>query len=632
MTAASKSNGSSGCGCAGTPSYTTSGSPVATNGGCTCKECCDVCQDQGFARPHFFAGQLLTEEDLEQLTQYVVGKNRLHNQRLWGDGVVCGLDVKNHPCGGGQVIVEPGYALDCCGNDVVLPCSKTLDINAMVRKLREKMLGYDCGDPCDETTTSSDTVVVQGTAAGVAERVVINPKDPRPKEPLQQGRRYGLYLFYCEQKTDPVTPYSTAESCGSQTCVETRIREGFGFDLRCWKPPAGSADIGSRLCDCLKTAAESEALEGDAKLVERQAVLMRDGIQAMEKGAPAFQVETMSAAIEELKSALPTAANKTMDADMVRRLTEAVRSTASETARYYTTDAASRPTAKAAGVSTAQELLAQAAKVLATPEAATVTAQMSEIERSYSAAVAENASQVAKPLDVEASKRAEIVALAGGLVYTPDLEDKVAAAAGKATDLFAAAAEPPVKVVTMALKSKQTTALTIDRMREVLDTTETSASALRKSAGKCICGSANPPCQPCDDPGVLLAMIEVKDCEVIDICSLVRKWVITPVALRYWAPQVGLLGQYLALNCCEGLQNVYRGTDELKALEARMKNSTVVRGLARLIQPEIMAMVKACLIEGGRQARTPADVKQEAVQEIAEVQKRAQVRPKQPGK
>ena len=82
------------------------------------------------------------------LTGYVTAKDRLHNRYLFGAGVVCGLRVTCDPCGGGTVSVQPGYALDCCGNDLVLACPATLDINTMIRDLRAARLGKDCGDPC----------------------------------------------------------------------------------------------------------------------------------------------------------------------------------------------------------------------------------------------------------------------------------------------------------------------------------------------------------------------------------------------------------------------------------------------------------------------------------------------------
>jgi hypothetical protein len=101
---------------------------------------------QGIVRPRFFAGQLLTEDDLQLLSDYVGQKNRLHNRHLFGAGVVCGLEVTCDPCGDGRVIVQPGYALDCCGNDLTLSCPQVVDLNALVRKLRKD----DCVDPCPE--------------------------------------------------------------------------------------------------------------------------------------------------------------------------------------------------------------------------------------------------------------------------------------------------------------------------------------------------------------------------------------------------------------------------------------------------------------------------------------------------
>src|SRR5512147_266624 len=110
--------------------------PSAAESTCACG-CQDAgqctCSSEGaFIRPQFFAGQLLTEEDLLLLNQYVVEKNRLHNRYLFGEGVACGLEVVEHPCEPRKVIVNPGYALDCCGNDIVVPCPVELDIQVLI--------------------------------------------------------------------------------------------------------------------------------------------------------------------------------------------------------------------------------------------------------------------------------------------------------------------------------------------------------------------------------------------------------------------------------------------------------------------------------------------------------------------
>ena len=123
------SGGGAGCGCGGACGSGTVPANLAAT---------------AFVRPKFFAGQLLTEDDLSALTAYITAKERLHNRYLFGAGVVCGLWVSCDPCGGSTVTVQPGYALDCCGNDLVLPCAATLDVNAMIRDLRAAPADREC--------------------------------------------------------------------------------------------------------------------------------------------------------------------------------------------------------------------------------------------------------------------------------------------------------------------------------------------------------------------------------------------------------------------------------------------------------------------------------------------------------
>ncbi|HSF43581.1 MAG TPA: hypothetical protein VLT87_27555 [Thermoanaerobaculia bacterium] len=113
---------------------------------CTGLECLE--------RPRFFSGQLLTESELNSLEQYVLAKNRLHNLHHHGWGVVCGLEVTCHECDG-WVTVHPGYAIDSCGNDVVV--CKPDDFNVMeeIRRCKEARKKDDCYCPpgrkdCDE--------------------------------------------------------------------------------------------------------------------------------------------------------------------------------------------------------------------------------------------------------------------------------------------------------------------------------------------------------------------------------------------------------------------------------------------------------------------------------------------------
>lgn len=86
--------------------------------------CCPACTTlQCLDRTRFFAGQLLTEADLNNEQSYWLAKSRLHNRFLHGWGVVCGLQVVCSECDG-WVTVKTGYAIDPCGNDVIV-CQET---------------------------------------------------------------------------------------------------------------------------------------------------------------------------------------------------------------------------------------------------------------------------------------------------------------------------------------------------------------------------------------------------------------------------------------------------------------------------------------------------------------------------
>ncbi|MBV7266237.1 hypothetical protein [Erythrobacter ani] len=118
---------------------------------------CQPCPDCGglecLCRPRFFAGQLLTEKDLNRLDQYMTAKHKLHNRHLHGSGVVCGLIASCDPCGD-NVNVSPGYALSPCGEDIVVCEPDTVDICALIARCRNND-GPDCRpyanhDQCDE--------------------------------------------------------------------------------------------------------------------------------------------------------------------------------------------------------------------------------------------------------------------------------------------------------------------------------------------------------------------------------------------------------------------------------------------------------------------------------------------------
>jgi hypothetical protein len=95
---------------------------------------CPVCGGlECLCRPRFFAGQLLSEEDLRALDHYIIEKNRLHNRYLHGSGVVCGLQVICHECKG-WVTIKSGYAIDPCGNDIIVCQDYSFDLCAKIQE------------------------------------------------------------------------------------------------------------------------------------------------------------------------------------------------------------------------------------------------------------------------------------------------------------------------------------------------------------------------------------------------------------------------------------------------------------------------------------------------------------------
>lgn len=119
----------------------------------TCPECGGL---ECLCRPRFFAGQLLTDEDLNRLDHYIVAKNKLHNRYLFGWGVVCGLEVVCSPCN--MVSVRPGYAISPCGEDIIVCKETSVDIcsliNACRKPQRDPCAPIDASqkDPCSDTT------------------------------------------------------------------------------------------------------------------------------------------------------------------------------------------------------------------------------------------------------------------------------------------------------------------------------------------------------------------------------------------------------------------------------------------------------------------------------------------------
>jgi len=519
MSSQSMTRTSSPCGCCGGSQGHASTSGCGCGGGCGTGDC----HGGPYVRPRFFAGQLLTEEDLQALGDYVVAKNRLHNRHFFGQGVVCGLEVTCHPCGGGKVTVHPGHALDCCGNDIVLSCPQTFDVNAMVRDLRQRLLGgYDCGDPCSSTTGKEEGKEKTGR------------------------RQYCLYVRYCEDLTDPVSPYATDEPCGSGGCEPTRVREGLRFELRCRDdaaPPKGMID---RVLACLGDAAQLERLSGSLLAIDR-IDRQSAAASALDRGSHAFESEALARSVEAVEVSAKTAAERP-SGDNVRQAFSDVAVLTRHMERFNALGEAEREALRQSQPEL-DRTLEQVAPALAQIQESVVP-RLDEtaptlLEKSFARGVLERAGAVSG----RGAGRAHVVAWTDFSVSVDDtlceLRETLLDRLDGSPDLARCELRRKVQAIDIQCPPGNTPLSSEARSRASRALVEAWVSYWQD----CVCRALLPPCPPCEDPGVLLACLDVEGCEVVKVCNLERTFVLTAVALRYWL-SLHWVGEILEKLCC----------------------------------------------------------------------------------
>ncbi len=95
----------------------------------------------GLTRARYFDGMVLTQADLESEQRYWMLKRRLTNRAL-GTGVVWGLRV-GWDANRRSFALGPGYALDCCGNDLVVECATEVAESQLLGTADPKLLPVD---------------------------------------------------------------------------------------------------------------------------------------------------------------------------------------------------------------------------------------------------------------------------------------------------------------------------------------------------------------------------------------------------------------------------------------------------------------------------------------------------------
>lgn len=122
----------------------------------------------GVKRVHYFDGKLLGIDDLRDEQEYYIGKRRLHNRALHGPGVVEGLAVRlQADTTPPTVLVEPGFALDPQGREIVL--AEPLAI-AMDDGTSPRLVAIECAErltnpvPGPDAETAAYARVEEGAA------------------------------------------------------------------------------------------------------------------------------------------------------------------------------------------------------------------------------------------------------------------------------------------------------------------------------------------------------------------------------------------------------------------------------------------------------------------------------------
>lgn len=154
--------------------------------------CCPACTGlQCLDRTRFFAGQLLSEADLNNEQSYWLAKSRLHNRYLNGWGVVCGMQVTCGECDG-WVTVHSGYAIDPCGSDIIVCEDQNFNVAQAIQQ---------CCTPVSTNTPNCTPLRY-------------NPS-PSCKDARQE---WCVTVQYQEQPSRLVTPLTPATAQSSHAC------------------------------------------------------------------------------------------------------------------------------------------------------------------------------------------------------------------------------------------------------------------------------------------------------------------------------------------------------------------------------------------------------------------------------
>jgi hypothetical protein len=186
----------------------------------------------GFERPSYFFGHLLTDADLTLEQRYLREKKKLQQRTIHGQGIVCGLRLTRDHDDPRSVLIGKGYAIDDCGNDLVLSEQFPLDV---VSLLIEKKL------------------ILEGSSSGQRHHGKVDPE-------CAVRQTFYVTICYHEEPVDFAAPLVSAGQYASSECEPTRVRETVCLDVVDMLPSRmdASSDLKHRLKSCFKLFTEKE--------------------------------------------------------------------------------------------------------------------------------------------------------------------------------------------------------------------------------------------------------------------------------------------------------------------------------------------------------------------------------------
>jgi hypothetical protein len=263
-------------------SSTSSATTTASSSPCGCgchghalpsEGCCKL---TCFERPQYFCGQLLSDADLTLEETYFREKNKLYHRTLDGFGVVCGLRMY---CDGhckGQITIGDGYAIDCCGNDLVVCEPRSFDVIGELRKKKWLIEMPRELYPERERRTASEGHSGHKNQATLEyqyaqKRNHEGEYPPDHEHDCITKQCFYIGMCYAEEAVDFVTPYSTDCTPAPTPCQPTRVREGVRFEIYDKRPvrPNPLDDIGKRIECCFRMFREGQFSRGLQDLAPR---------------------------------------------------------------------------------------------------------------------------------------------------------------------------------------------------------------------------------------------------------------------------------------------------------------------------------------------------------------------------